>query len=363
MVAKKINTKSTKDEILKAFEELNQEKNALKSELDKLQKEQKAAGSQKPTNQTQGEPQKMMNQGQVAQQKMNQTIESLAKIQLNLGSAVSELSEQLTLEASQLAEIRQSVAAELKQLEELHKLQVAEDTLDTLIQEYEASAKAFDEEVSQSRDTVEQEKQEQKKAWEKEQEEHKRAIKERNDLSGKARQRDAQEYQYELKLQRQLNTDEYELQQKNLYAELEEVKQVKEKEWAEREKQIAEREKKFEEAKAKVEAFEKDKEAAIKKATEEGKGIGNYQAKVSADLYAKEVEGQKRLYELRMQSLEQTIQTQDARILSLSKQLESALKQVQDLAVKAIEGASNMSSSQVLKEIALEQAKTLQKSK
>ncbi|MBD2043981.1 hypothetical protein H6F56_25385 [Microcoleus sp. FACHB-672] len=363
MMTKKINTKSTKDEILKAFEELSQEKIAIKSELEKLQKEQKAATSQKPINQPQGEPNKMMNQGQVAQQKMNQTIESLAKIQLNLGSAVSELSEQLTLEASQLAEIRQSVAAELKQLEELHALQVAEDTLETLIQEYEESSKEFYEELSQRREALEQEKQEQKKAWDKEQEEYKRATKERNDLYSTTRQRDTQEYQYELKLQRQLNTDEYELQQKSLYTELEEIKKVKEKEWAERAKQISEREKQYEEAKAKVDAFAKDKEAAIKKATEEGKGIGNYQAKVSADLYAKEVEGQKRLYELRMQSLEQTIQTQDARILSLSKQLESALKQVQDLAVKAIEGASNMSSSQVLKEIALEQAKTLQKSK
>jgi chromosome segregation ATPase len=101
----------------------------------------------------------------------------------------------------------------------------------------------------------------------------------------------------------------------------------------------------------------------IKKGTEEGKGIASYQAKVKADLDGKEVEGQKRIYELRLQSLEQTIQNQESRLASLSKQLESALKQVQDLAVKAIEGASNLNSSQVLKEIAMEQAKTIQKSK
>ena len=57
------------------------------------------------------------------------------------------------------------------------------------------------------------------------------------------------------------------------------------------------------------------------------------------------------------------IQNQDASILSLSKQLEAALKQVQDLAVKAIEGASNASSFEVMKEIAFEQVKNQPKNK
>jgi CRISPR/Cas system-associated endonuclease Cas1 len=104
-------------------------------------------------------------------------------------------------------------------------------------------------------------------------------------------------------------------------------------------------------------------EAAIKKAKEEGKGIAHHQAKIKADLYAKDMEVQKRLHEQKIQSLEETIRNQEARIQSLSKQLDFALKQVQDLAVKAIEGASNASSFQSLKEITLEQAKTLQKTK
>ncbi len=53
----------------------------------------------------------------------------------------------------------------------------------------------------------------------------------------------------------------------------------------------------------------------------------------------------------------ETIQRQDGHLQTLSKQLDSALKQVQDLAVKAIEGASNVSSFQAVKEIALEQSK------
>ncbi len=204
---------------------------------------------------------------------------------------------------------------------------------------------------------------EEKNAWFKEQEERKCLVKERNETLNKTRQRDEKEYKYELELQRKLNQDEYDQNKKGLYKEIEEFQQEKDKQWAEREKAIAEREKQYDEAKAKVEAFPKELEAAIKKAKEEGKGIAHHQAKIKADLYAKDVEVQKRLHEQKIQSLDETIRNQEARIQSLSKQLDFALKQVQDLAVKAIEGASNASSFQSLKEITLEQAKTLQKTK
>ena len=148
-----------------------------------------------------------------------------------------------------------------------------------------------------------------------------------------------------------------------IYKEFRELQQETQKQWTVREKAISEREKQFEELKTKVEAFPKEKEAAIEKATEEGKGIASYQAKVKADLYAKEVEGQKRLYEERLQSLELTITNQETRLQNLSKQLESALKQVQDLAIKPIEGTSNLNSYQAIKEIALEQAKSQVKNK
>jgi hypothetical protein len=362
VVVKKPNEKNTKVEILQAYEELAQEKAALKSQIDQLAKVNNSVAQQQeqPKN---VEPKIAMNQPKTVQQKMNNTIESLVKIQMGFGSAASELSEQLTTQASTLAEIQESVGNEIKQLKELHNLEISEDTLDNLIESYEENSKTYQEEFSQRYEILSQEILEHKNTWEKEQEEYKRTLKERNDNLNKNRQRDAAEYKYDLELQRKLEADEYEQGQKALYKELEELKQEIDKQWAEREKAISEREKQFEEYKAKVEAFPKEKEAAIKKATEEGKGIAYYQAKVKSDLYGKEVEGQKRFYEQRLQSLEQTITNQETRILNLSKQLESALKQVQDLAVKAIEGTSNVNSYQAMKEIALEQAKSQVKNK
>ncbi|PLZ90686.1 MULTISPECIES: hypothetical protein [Fischerella] len=353
--------RSTKSEILKAYNEIAKEKAALKSQLEQLAKERDSVQKNQRNSTIENKP--IMNQPATIQQKMNFTIESLAKIQLGFGSAANELSEQLTTQASKLAEIRQLVENEVQQLKELHNLEISEDILDNLIQNYEENAKDYQEEFSQRSETLIQEIQEQRQAWEKEKEEYKISIKERDENLNKTRQRDAAEYKYNLELQRKLEMDEYEQQQKTLYKELEEFRQEIEKQWLERERAIAEKEKQFEEYKTKVEAFPKEKEAAIKKATEEGRGIAHYQAKVKADLFAKEIEGQKRFYEQSLQSLEQTINNQETRIQNLSKQLESALKQVQDLAVKAIEGSANINSYQAIKEIALEQAKSQVKNK
>ncbi|NEP58818.1 MAG: hypothetical protein F6K31_17655 [Symploca sp. SIO2G7] len=360
---KKPSSKNTKAQILEAYDELLEERKTIEAQLKQLQKEKKSSPPVAST-QKSDKPVTTMKQQQVVPDKMINTIDSIVKLQLGFGSAVSELSEKLTSEAATLEELQSSVAEEKQQLAELHGLaEITGDTLDNLIQTYEDNSKTFEEEISQRREALEQEVQELRKAWEKEQEEHKRSIKERNEEQRKTHQRDAEEYKYDWELRQSLDQDTYEQTQKLLYKELEEAKEQQEKQWTERENAIAEREKEFDELKTKVEAFEKDKEAAIKKAKEEGKGIAHHQTKVKADLQAKELEGNQKFYELRIESLEQTIQNQETRIQSLSQQLETALKQVQDLAVKAIEGASNLSSYQALKEITLEQAKNQAKSK
>lgn len=357
---KKVSDKSTKAEILEAYKDAAQEKAALELQIKQLNASPKQIAvpeklimeAQKPMILTQTE------------QKMQSTIDNLILLQFGFGGAVSELSEKLTSEATKLEELRRVVGEEVQQLQELHSLEdVAEDTLDNLIQQYEESAKTFTDELSEGRETVEQELLELRLAWEKEQELQKLTVTERNENQHKNRDRDEELYDYDLNLQRNLDIEEYEQRQQRLYQEIEEFRQEQEKQWAEREKAISEREKLSADVKAKVEAFSKELEANIKNGKDTGRNIGNYQAKVKADLLAKDIEGQKQNYELQIQGMLQTIQNQDARLVSLSQQLDSALKQVQDLAVKAIEGSSNLSSFQAVREIAIEQAKTQQKNK
>ncbi|MEO1299829.1 MAG: hypothetical protein AAFW75_29480 [Cyanobacteria bacterium J06636_16] len=284
-------------------------------------------------------------------------------MQLNFGSAASILSEQLTSEVLKLQEIQGAVAEEAEQLETLHALQVTDDSLNTLIEEYETNSKAFHEEFEQRQEALELEVFEADKTWEQAQEEHRRAVKERNEQQAKLRQRDTQEYTYDLTLQRKLSDEDYEQIQKQSYQELEVFQEAQKKQWIERESAIAEREQEFEDLQLKVESLPEKLEKSIKKAKEEGKGIAQHQAKIKSDLVAQEVAGQKRAYELRIESLQDKIRTQDSRIENLADQLDAALQQVQDLAVKAIEGASNLNSLRSIREIAIEQAKNTSKNK
>ena len=363
MTSKKPTAKNTKAEILEAYNELLKEKKSLESTV---------AKSPTPTQpQTQTEKPMAVKTNPVVELKtpidrtksdrlkMEQVIDSLETLQLGFVGAASELSEKLAFEAGQLAEVQSFVAEEIEQLEALHNIEVDENTLDRLILQYEENSKTFETEFNEQRETREQEILDAKKAWQKEQADHQRSVKERDDELNKMRQRDVQSYKYDLESRRELDRDEYEHHQKVLEKELEEFQKNLEKQWAERGKVISDREKEFAECKTKVAEYEKELEAATERGKANGRNIGHYQAKVKADLRSKEVEGQKHFYELRLESLSETIKNQEMRIQSLSKQLDSALKQVQDLAVKAIEGASNAKSSDAIKEIAMEQAKQL----
>ncbi len=354
-----INSKSTKAEILAAYKEIEKQKKSLESELKNASKTPPVAS--KPANQS-----TLRNLSSPVNKNSNkdiyQTILSLAQIQSGFGGAVSNLSEQLITEATQLEKVREEITLEKLELKELHKLEkIEESTIDSLIEQYQASAKKFAEELSQQQESDRQEIETLNKAWAKEKEIQNRAIKTRNEEYRKSQQREKEEYEYNLDLARDLDEEEYNQEKKLRQEELESSCQTLEKQWSEKEAEIAKLEQEYTEAKEKVAAFEEQLRSKIKQAKEEGKGIGTYQAKVKADLRAREIEGQTKNYELRIESLEQTIRHQGIRISKLSEQLDASLQQVQDLAVKAIEGSSNRNSFEAMKAIAMVQAITLTK--
>jgi len=351
-VVKKVNARSTKSEIWEAYQEALKEKKMLERQA----KQPSSSGNGKTaTPEIQGSP---LTQEKLDRQQIQDTIELLMQLKLGFGGSVSQLSEKLTREASKLGEVGSQVAEEVDRLQQLHELSEIEDnTLDRLVREYEDSSKTFSEEFEGQRETLEQEFSAIQQAWEKERETRKRSIEERNLDYQKLRQRDEREYCYDRELQRNTEAEEYQQQQSQLYRDLEENRQQQEKAWEEREKSISEREKEFEEVKAKVEAFPAEKEAQVKRGKEVGRHIATAQAKNNANLRQKEVDGEKQRYELQVQGLEAAIRDREFRIANLTQQLDATLMQVQELAVKAIEGAANEKSLQAVKDIALEQAK------
>jgi hypothetical protein len=355
--------KQTKAQILDAYDDLLSERNALEKQIQGLQQQKKdspAATSESKRPETQS----IQAQSTPTSDKMTATLDVLMQLQLGFGSSINELSEKLTAKATQLQQLQRSIAQELEQLQSLHQLEnIQPETLETLICDYEEETQVFETTLHDRRATLEQDLQDLQQAWTKEQEDHERTTQERQTESEQSLKREAQEYEYTLNLARSLEQAEFQQRQKTLQAQLAEAKQEQERLWAEREKAIAQQEEDFAQLKSQVDAFEQEKAAAIQKAIDTGKATASYQAKVSADLRNKELEGAQHLYELQIQSLEDQIQTNTDQIQTLSKQLDAVLKQVQDLALKAIDGSANIQSYQAFKEIALEQAKNQAKVK
>lgn len=71
----------------------------------------------------------------------------------------------------------------------------------------------------------------------------------------------------------------------------------------------------------------------------------------------KDAEAEKRISELQVKTLEEVVSRQQGQIAALERQLADAKQQVQDIAVKAIEGASGAKALSHINQIAMEQAK------
>jgi hypothetical protein len=340
-----LNTRQTKAEMIKAYNEL----------LKKLEEKAETSLPEKKF-----EQQKKIEK-EVVTKALTYTVESivrdLADLHLGVGKAFSELSEQLIGEANKLKEIQQAIVVQKANLEELHDIHLAADTLSALVREHEERRQNYEAEMSEREEVFRLEMERKKTDWKKEQEEHELVRKEKEAELKKLRQREEEEYQYNLALQRKKEKDAYEEEKKTLLASLEEIRVHQEKTLGEREALIVTREKQLDELTKKVESFPAELSKAVKETEAAAYKKAADQAGIEAQLAAKDTETERRLAELRIMNLEVTVKQQDEKLQRLNQDLTTANEKVQNIAVKAIEGASGARTLSAVSEIALEQAK------
>jgi hypothetical protein len=244
-------------------------------------------------------------------------------------------------------------------LEELHDIRLAADTLASLIQEHEQRKAAFEEEMTETEEEFNNEMTAKRTDWKKEQEAYNAALKDNEARLKKEREREREEYEYNLALTRKKDKDLYEEQKAIMEKALREEKLKQERELSVREATVAAQEADLAELRARVAAFPAELTAAVEQAQREAALQAESRAKQEAQLWAKEVEGDKRVAQLRITALEETVKKQLEQIESLTKKLNDANTQVQEIAIRAIEGASNARALSSINEIAMEQAKNI----
>ena len=273
-------------------------------------------------------------------------VEKISRLGLEVSKSLSDLSEKLVQEVNRLAAVREAVALEQKELDRLHRIDVAATALDQLVQDYARQKEQLQAEIAAQR-----------AAWEEEVRQTERDRKEQEENLKKQRQREVEEYEYKKALERKKAQDKYEEEMKLRENQNKEKHEALEKSWREREAALKEREEELLRLKKEAEDFPARLRQESERAAAEATRATEQRFEQQITLLKKDNETETRVAELRIKTLEETLKRQSAQMESLQKQLDEAKRQVQEIAVKAIEGASGARALAHINEIAMEQAK------
>jgi colicin import membrane protein len=280
----------------------------------------------------------------------NVTVESVVQrisaMGLDITKALSGLSGQLTEEVQLLASVREAVELERKEIERLHKIDVAATALDQMVQDYTRQKQELETEISGRR-----------AEWEAEALRAERERKEQEEALRKQRQREAEDFEYKKAQERKKTQDKYDEEIRAQEKKNQERQESLEKSWQQREAALKEREEELARLRKESEALPKRLEAEANAAAERSRRETESRLQQEILVMKKDADAERRLSELRVKTLEDALTSQQTQIAALEKQLTEAKQQVQDIAVKAIEGASGAKALSHINQIAMEQAK------
>jgi hypothetical protein len=341
---KKLTTANTKQEMLEAYHSVLKQLEAQK-ELD-LKPEKKL------------EEKKAKEVTQVADSLSSEGIaRETSNLKIEAGKMLAQISDRMEEEIGRYKAVQNAVALKEKELQELYEIEKSAMTLAALIESQNQKRQAFESEMASRKEDLHQEIETSRAEWEKEKNDYEAMIKERDIAEKKRRDREKEEYDYVFKREQKLAKDKFEDEKAKLEKEVQLRKEQMEAELKLREKAIAEQEAELNELRKKVAAFSKEMEAAVGKAVKETTEKITLEAKNREEIQKRESTGEKNVLVTRIESLEKTVKEQSERIIRLNQQLEKAYQQVQDVAVKTIEGASNAKSLASLQQWMSEQMK------
>jgi hypothetical protein len=266
-------------------------------------------------------------------------VKGLADLQLDFADSVGGLAEKLLGEASKLDQIGRAIEIEARRLAELRNVRIAADALDLLVHEHDAERRTFEVEARDRRAAFERQRDDQRAAWDRERAEFETAEREYAEALGRERTQAEEDHTYEAERQRTVEADAYAERRRALERDLDETANEKERACVERERLAGERQSALAEYRARAEALPTELEAATRKAREDALAETLEAEQVKAALLEREVAANEQVYELKIQALEATIAQQTAQIESLRGQLQTALEQTQNLAMRAVDGS------------------------
>jgi uncharacterized lipoprotein YmbA len=284
-------------------------------------------------------------------------VQEIGNLKLEIGKRLTHISDRLEEEVSKFKKVQRAIELKEQEVKELYEIERSAETLAALIEAQNQKRREFEAEMVDRKEELNREIQAIREEWEKEKRQHEAEIKERDAAEAKRREREKEEYGYAFNREQQLTKDQFEDEKTKIERDIQSKKEQMEKELAEREKAIAEREEELNELRSKVAAFPKETEEAINRAVKQTTERIMLEAKNREELVGKEFDGERNVLTTRIESFERTVKEQSGQIASLSQQLERAYQKVQDIAVKSVEGTSNLKSLTSLQQLISEQSR------
>ncbi len=290
--------------------------------------------------------------------------QNVNSLKVETGKLLSRLSEMMEKEVRKLEQVQQAIRLKEEELKEIYEIDKSAATLAALIEAQHQEREKFESEIKERKASLGEEIRATRDAWQKEKSEFERRSKEQALEEKKKREREEEEYKYSFQREQELAKLEFEDEKAHRMAELKRIEEdmriLREKtegELKERENRIAESEMELGRMREQIEQFPQEREKAVSEAVKEAETRLRKDYDYQKQLQKKEFEGERNVLTARIAALEETAGEQAARVSKLSGQQELSYQKVQEIAVKAIEGASKIGSFSGLQKVLAEQSK------
>lgn len=313
-----ISVKSTKEQILTAYNEV----------LAKLNDKQPATPQEQKKQQ---EKQELVSK--VSTDSSDSILTELSSLKSKTIKQIDNLSEQLLSEFEKLANLREAIILEQQHLQELYQINETANSLSALLQAQAEQKERFEQEMSQRKQDFEQDINSQKLHWQQQRAALEQDYKEQKELLSKTRKREEEEYNYTLELKRRKELDEYNNKRILIEKELSELKDN----LLKREADLTTKEQEYVSLKMQVDGMADKIKEAVYSAEELLRNQLLQQYDFEKQLTQKEYDGILQLKEQSIIYLEDKIKKQENTIQELTAKADNATQQVQSIACRALD--------------------------
>ena len=284
-------------------------------------------------------------------------VKSIGDLKSVINKMLGQVSDRLEEQVMRYVQIQRAIVAKDSELKEIYEIQRSASTLTALIESQDRQRMEFEAELAEMKGDLHREVEQTRAEWDVERKEHEFEIKERDAIEQKRREREKEEYRYAWTREQQKVKDEFADEMAVAQKTLAERKTAADRDVQERESVLKARESELVSLRQRVETAPKELEAAVAKAVKEATGRIQQDGAAREELLKREFAGERNVLTTRITSLEETAREQSEQIARLLSQSEKAYGQVQEIAVRAIEGSGSAKQLANLQQLLAEQAR------